>query len=349
MKFLQRLHHASLFIPQRVKAIKEGQNNHALADSITLMAIILLVGYSWNFAMIFEGFTRVSPTAGLSELLYLIHQLVIMDLVPLLILTIIFKYFSGVKGTGRHLALAIALWTQPLLIRLVMQGIPMVYPRLNYYPVPLFEVPQLVSYMWALLSLGFALSCCKSGKKRPKKRSGWFFHPYASYGWALVLLVGAVSLYWYPLAKAIPLFIKAPTFVIPSSDNKTCDLSAQKGKVVLLEFWSRRCPHCRKQIKEMKAIADEIDPKEVTIFAVHTGGGEAAKKVVEQMMHHKNIQNCFDDGSVSHVYRGLPPYHRLRGVPHTMIIDRNGIIRKVIRGRKDSAIIMDHLKRVIAR
>ncbi|MBU1240643.1 hypothetical protein KJ865_13105, partial [Myxococcota bacterium] len=125
MGFLQRFYHASIFIPQRVREIKESSRHHALADGLLLGGIILLVGYSWHIAMVFEGYTRVSGGAGTSELLYLLRQLFILDIIPLALLTGIFLAASGVKGFGKNLELAIALWTQPLLIRLVLEGIPL--------------------------------------------------------------------------------------------------------------------------------------------------------------------------------------------------------------------------------
>ena len=349
MKFLERLYHASIFVPQRVKAIKVEQANHALSDAIVLFVLIITVGFSWNISMTIEGFVRVSGEAGLSELLYFIRQLVILDLIPLTAIIIALRVASGLPGMGKNIELGVAVWTQPPLIRLVMGGIPLVVPQLNYYPIPYVEVPQLVAYMWGLLSLSCALSCCKTEKKNPQKGGGWLFQRKLSYAWVGVLVLGALLLYWVPLFRAVPIFIKAPTFVLPSTDGKTCDLSAQKGKIVLLEFWSTRCPHCRKQAKEMHDIADTMDPAKVTIFAVHTRGGKRAERNVKELMDHKNIHNCFDDGTIAREYTELSPYHRLRGVPHTMIIDRHGIIRKVLRGRKDAAIIMSHMKRYLAR
>ncbi len=348
MGIFQRFYHASIFVPQRVREIKESPTHHALADGVALLMVALFVGYSWQFAMIFEGYARIGGPAGTSELLYFLRQIVILDLLPLALLTGIFFFASGVKGVGKNLELALALWTQPLLIRLVLEGIPLLLPLVNYYPVPFVEVPQLVAYMWALLSLSFALSCCKSEKKRPEEGGGKLFAAPLSFVWAGIVVIMATVLFWYPLARSVPLFVAAPTFVLPSEQG-TCDLAAQKGKVVVLEFWNYRCHHCRRQAEEMATIADSVDPEKVTLFAVHTSGGAEAREAAAKVMHHKNVRLCFDDGSVSTIYREIAPYHRLHGIPHTMILDRHGVIRKVYRGRKDAAVILGGLKQIVAR
>jgi peroxiredoxin len=347
IKLIQRFYLSSISFSQMVNEIKKNKKTHNLKNILFLAGILLFVGYIWNIAIVIESFLRVSPLAGKAEIIFLIKRFVIFDLIPFLILIPSFHFLAKEKRWLKSLEMATAIWTQSIMVRLLMDGIPLLYPNVNYYPIPYMEIPQAVAYLLALLSLGTAVFKYVSKTKDIKKKKSQVKK--LSIGWIILVFMGAVALYWYPLVKSMPLFIKAPQFVMPAANGKTCDLSKEKGKVVLIEFWSYRCPHCIKQAKELEILAEKIDPSDVTILSIHTRGGERMANVVNQFVSHKNITLCLDDGTVSDVYSNLPPYHRLKGIPHMMIVDRHGMIRKVIRGRKSYTVIKAEIDKITAR
>jgi thiol-disulfide isomerase/thioredoxin len=69
-----------------------------------------------------------------------------------------------------------------------------------------------------------------------------------------------------PPAAAIP-------FSLPARDGKQIDLSAYRGKVVLLNFWATWCPPCRDEEPSLRQLAKAMDPKKFQLVAVSVDEG----------------------------------------------------------------------------
>jgi peroxiredoxin len=61
----------------------------------------------------------------------------------------------------------------------------------------------------------------------------------------------------------------APDFSLPGVDGKTYSLSAQLGKVVVLEFIATWCPHCQNDAPMMNKLYDTYKSKNVQVFAIN--------------------------------------------------------------------------------
>lgn len=74
----------------------------------------------------------------------------------------------------------------------------------------------------------------------------------------LELLIGAA---WAAAPEMIPMEAlevvghPAPQFQLPLRDGGTFDLSAQKGKVVVMSFWASWCGPCRAELPAMTELA----------------------------------------------------------------------------------------------
>ena len=60
----------------------------------------------------------------------------------------------------------------------------------------------------------------------------------------------------------------APSFSLPDRDGKPVDLSAYRGKVVLLNFWATWCPPCRDEEPSLRRLASAMDPGKFQLVAV---------------------------------------------------------------------------------
>ena len=65
----------------------------------------------------------------------------------------------------------------------------------------------------------------------------------------------------------------APTFTLPMRDGKQVDLSAYRGKVVLLNFWATWCPPCRAEEPSLRQLAKVMDPKKFQLLAISVDEG----------------------------------------------------------------------------
>ena len=65
----------------------------------------------------------------------------------------------------------------------------------------------------------------------------------------------------------------APPFSLPARDGKRIDLSAYRGKVVLLNFWATWCPPCREEEPSLRQLARSMDPDKFQLLAVSVDEG----------------------------------------------------------------------------
>ena len=60
----------------------------------------------------------------------------------------------------------------------------------------------------------------------------------------------------------------APDFTFPNTDNQPYTLSAQKGKVVLIEFMAPWCPHCQADVPVFNELQAKYKDKGVEVIGV---------------------------------------------------------------------------------
>jgi thiol-disulfide isomerase/thioredoxin len=119
----------------------------------------------------------------------------------------------------------------------------------------------------------------------------------------------------------------APDFDLEDMDGKKVKLKELKGNVVLLDFWATWCGPCVRGMPILdKVVAARKDKKNFKAYAVNW---EEDKKTVEAFLKQNNI--------------GLPvlldvsgdvgrTYHAEQGIPATLIIDKDGVVKKVMVG-----------------
>jgi peroxiredoxin len=115
--------------------------------------------------------------------------------------------------------------------------------------------------------------------------------------------------------------VAAPAFSLPTRDGKELDLSAYRGKVVLLNFWATWCPPCRDEEPSLRQLARSMDAKKFQLVAVSVdeGGWPAIDKFFAGKAPPYNV--ALDEGArVSQTY-GTTKY------PESYLIDSSGTLR----------------------
>ena len=116
----------------------------------------------------------------------------------------------------------------------------------------------------------------------------------------------------------------APDFTLKSLDGQQVTLSQLKGHPVLINFWASWCPPCRLEMPDL-----------VKSYAAHKGEGfvllglnaTALDSLPDVQAFVKEFSMTFPvlldpDGSVEALYR-------LRGLPLSVFVDRQGIINRL--------------------
>ena len=117
----------------------------------------------------------------------------------------------------------------------------------------------------------------------------------------------------------------APDFTLKTINGEDVTLSALKDSVVVLDFWATWCGPCREGMPHLDKIADELKATGVKVYAVNL---EETKEDVQAFIKETNLKLPVlldSSGDVGRLYRA-------QGIPETVIIDRNGIVKKVYVG-----------------
>jgi peroxiredoxin len=125
-----------------------------------------------------------------------------------------------------------------------------------------------------------------------------------------------------------PLPRPAPAFTIAEPGGRKTPLSAYKGKVVLLGFFSTTCPHCQQTSKTFSGLQQAFGGEGLQALAV-TFNPEAASESVVREFKDRYAQNYPVGASVATNvldFLGISVMERYV-YPQIVLIDRKGMIR----------------------
>jgi cytochrome c biogenesis protein CcmG/thiol:disulfide interchange protein DsbE len=123
----------------------------------------------------------------------------------------------------------------------------------------------------------------------------------------------------------------APDFAFPDLDGKMVRLSDYRGKVLFFNIWATWCPPCREEMPSMEKLYKELKGSdfEIVAVAIDASGAKAVVPFVKE--YNLSFPVLLDpEGTIKTRYG-------ITGVPESFIINRQGIIEKVIIGPMDWA------------
>ncbi len=104
------------------------------------------------------------------------------------------------------------------------------------------------------------------------------------------------------------------------SDALQSKISREKGKVVLVNFWTTACPHCREEIQELKKLREKFAENQLAIFGVAM---ERNKEKIRDFAQSRDINYSLYQGG-----RDVISTFGLQGVPTTYIYGLQGEVQK---------------------
>lgn len=105
--------------------------------------------------------------------------------------------------------------------------------------------------------------------------------------------------------------------ILNDLSGKTVDLSAYKGKPMILFFWTTWCPYCRKEIKILNQMYPQLKKEGINVFAVNVGESKYAVQnfFVKALLSFEVLLD--KDGEAADKYN-------IMGVPTYIFIDKSG-------------------------
>ncbi|MCA9557814.1 MAG: TlpA family protein disulfide reductase [Myxococcales bacterium] len=140
---------------------------------------------------------------------------------------------------------------------------------------------------------------------------------------------------------------EAPAVEAPLLDGGTFELAAQRGKVVVLDFWATWCPPCRKSLPALQRVHERFrDSPDVVVASVNTDYPADQQRVVPAFVKKNGytFPVLMDDPRkvVSQAYR-------VTSIPTLVIIDREGKVHTVQSGLPTTQVdgLVKHLEALI--
>ncbi len=124
---------------------------------------------------------------------------------------------------------------------------------------------------------------------------------------------------------------KAPDFSLPKLGGGTVSMADLKGKVVVVNFWATWCPPCLKEMPMLNELSATYKDQGVVMLGLSLD--EEGLSVTEPFV--KKLGITYD--IVESDKKTYQAYGNILTIPHTFVIDRNGIVAKRLVNNQDRA------------
>lgn len=144
------------------------------------------------------------------------------------------------------------------------------------------------------------------------------------------VLVGtliASALLFSTTASALELGKPAPDFTLKSITGENLNLTEQRGKIIVINFWASWCGPCRKEMPVLEKFYAKYQDLGVSVWGVNV---EQENQAGRDFLVDLNLTFpiLFDaTNTISATYQ-------VEAMPTTVIIDRDGLVRYAFKGYK---------------
>lgn len=118
-----------------------------------------------------------------------------------------------------------------------------------------------------------------------------------------------------------------PDLTLKTMDGQSIDLSEQKGRVLLVNFWATWCAPCREEIPDLKALHSDLKSEGLTVIgvALDRKGREVVAPFAQKLEINYPIV-IDNEGKAEGAFGPIP------GLPTTIIVTPEGQITKRVVG-----------------
>ena len=134
---------------------------------------------------------------------------------------------------------------------------------------------------------------------------------------------------------------QAPDFTRQDLHGHAVHLAGLRGKVVLLNFWATWCAPCQVEMPVFAAWQRQYGPQGFTIIGISMDDDAAtARKLAERLKLDYPV--AMGDARLGLRYGGV------LGLPLSLLIDRNGVVRARFEGETDVKVMENRVRDLLA-
>lgn len=134
----------------------------------------------------------------------------------------------------------------------------------------------------------------------------------------------------------------APPIELQSLDNNHFSLLALRGNPVIVNFWATWCAPCIAETPMLQAVYESYQVNGLRIVGIDVRESPAEVKAWQAKFGITYDLVIDRDGRLSNLYR-------VRGLPSTYFIGRDGIIREIVRGPLDSSGLVSRIRDLLGK
>jgi peroxiredoxin len=124
----------------------------------------------------------------------------------------------------------------------------------------------------------------------------------------------------------------APDFTLSGMDGKPVSLRDLKGSPVVLDFWATWCGPCQMSLPILNKLYKELAGQGLKAYAIDLEEGKDLVRPVKEKLI-PDVPVLLDEkGTVS-------PLYKVNGIPQTVIIGKDGKIKKVFVGVEEESVL----------
>ena len=336
--FLTRVGMALVYPRQALALV--GDRRHQGRSSSDLFLLILLVVLATRLAPMFEAgwhAAAISVGHGLRFALHTLTRMLTFDLAFLVVAALVLWIAAAPR---RDLSRAFDFACVVVIPLLVVELLATVVVSLFELPVPRAVGWGLTglasSWSAALIALAIrpirraAVSAPSPVVARRGRRAGFALL-------ALVVLGVASQGLWiarnWDLMRPVTEDTRAPTFVLPSigpggKDGPPRQLADYPGKIIVVDFWATWCEPCVRSLPRLDALARGRD---VAVLAINIDDDPAEARALFDAKHY--VMELLVDHELTVKRR-----YNVVTIPHTVVIDPEGMVRFVSRGNSSGLV-----------